>query len=354
MGHTSDSDLIEKLENKQVPSYAVFEITQKCNLQCIHCYVNRYPRGEELSLNEIFSLIQEFADCGMTYNLELTGGEPLMHKHFFEIAEHVRKLGFYTRILTNATLITEEIADRIAALSPYRIAVTLYGHNESIYKKISGRPGMFRAAIAGLRALSTRKLPVKVSPPPFFNFLSIQDIKKIHRIIDDFGFERDQGPVFYFSPKNNVGGLEPLKYNITDEVQYEACFKEFPGRPIKLFPLQRNLNKGVCEYRRQRTASIFINAYGQVGNCPYVQSKESIREKPVLDIWRNDPILKGIRELTWKEMSECLDCESRQFCKPCPGYNFCVNKTLTKPVEAWCKRVGLEKRIYEKHGLKKD
>jgi radical SAM protein with 4Fe4S-binding SPASM domain len=352
MNNTARADSVRQLNKKQLPHFAILEVTQRCNLQCIHCYVNRRSQADELSLNEIFSVLRQLADIE-TYDLLFTGGEPLMHKHFFEMAGYARKLGFDISIYTNATLITEEIADRLEELRPSLIKATLYGHNENVYKKITGRSKMFHTAIAGLRALSTRKIPVKVIPCPFFNFLSIQDIKAICRIIDRLGLKRPfPSPNFVFFPKKDGGGPEPLKYDIADESKYEACFCAFPRPPIKLFPLNRDLNKGICNYLLEHKNGIFINAYGRVGNCQLAQSKESIREKSLLEIWKNDPLIKGIRELTWKDMTDCLNCESRQYCKPCPAYNFCVTKSLTKPAESWCRRIHMEKRIYEKHGLK--
>jgi len=278
------SDTIGKSNEKPVPQFAVLELSQKCNLRCIHCYNNRYPDKDELSLSETFSIIRRLADIKIS-RLDFTGGEPLMHKHFFEIAGFARKLGFNLGLSTNATLISEEIADRIAALSMVLIKVTLYGHNENIYEKITGRK-MFHAAVAGLRALSSRKLPVMLSPCAFFNFLSIQDMRKMRKIIVSLGFKL-RPLQMYFSPKVNAGSISPLEYNIIDEAQYEACLHAFPPRPMKLFSLNRNPNMGVCGTpERERIPAIFINAYGQVGNCVYVQSKESIREKDFLEIWR--------------------------------------------------------------------
>ena len=85
-----------------------FEITNRCNLNCRHCGSNCTATGESLTIKDIETTLRTIpADKPMVC---LTGGEPLLHPDFFDIAKCVRQMGFFWGMTTNATLITEEVA----------------------------------------------------------------------------------------------------------------------------------------------------------------------------------------------------------------------------------------------------
>lgn len=85
--------------------YLQLHITEKCNLDCRHCYLGR--RGNaSLSLALAKKAIKEFSDVGL--KLPITGGEPLMHKDFWEILRYARRFLIRIEVLSNGTLISDE------------------------------------------------------------------------------------------------------------------------------------------------------------------------------------------------------------------------------------------------------
>src|SRR5579871_5774858 len=100
-----------------VPLYTTFEITQKCNLRCAHCYnfdrERPYGRSaEELSDGEILRILGELQEAGCLF-LSLTGGEPLAHPRLDDFIRRARSLGMKVTLKSNGTLLTDE---RVAAL----------------------------------------------------------------------------------------------------------------------------------------------------------------------------------------------------------------------------------------------
>ncbi len=94
-------------KQKNIPLYCYFELTYRCNLSCKHCYAPKIY-GEELSLNEIDSILDQLLKIG-TLQLLLTGGEILIREDFFDIAFLARSKGFILGLMTNGTLITKDI-----------------------------------------------------------------------------------------------------------------------------------------------------------------------------------------------------------------------------------------------------
>ena len=82
----------------------------------------------------------------------LTGGEPLVHPDFFDIAKRVRQRGFFWGMTTNATLIMEEAALKLKHAGMSTVSVSLDGMEES-HDALRRHKGAWRRALRGLQAL---------------------------------------------------------------------------------------------------------------------------------------------------------------------------------------------------------
>ena len=110
----------QRLSTRRLPISGLIEVTQLCNNKCIHCY-NNLPGGdlkakeEELSFDEYRRILDEIVDAGCLWLL-FTGGEIFIRKDFIDIYTYARQKGLLITLFTNGTLISSEIADRLAQL----------------------------------------------------------------------------------------------------------------------------------------------------------------------------------------------------------------------------------------------
>ena len=139
------------------PIAATLELTRRCNLRCVHCYLGdqaeqhrRQPR--ELAAAAVRAALTEWAEAGCLY-LTLTGGEPLLRPDFPEIYRHARELGLVVTVFTNGTLVTDEIAGLFRAWPPRKVEISLYGATAATHDAITGAPGSHARAWAGIRRL---------------------------------------------------------------------------------------------------------------------------------------------------------------------------------------------------------
>lgn len=98
------------------------ELTERCNNNCIHCYINLPANNlsvqkKELTTEELKSMLKEAAFLGCI-TVCFTGGEPLLRKDFEELYIFARKSGLKVFILTNATLITKRLAELFFRIPP--------------------------------------------------------------------------------------------------------------------------------------------------------------------------------------------------------------------------------------------
>ncbi len=92
-------------------------VTGLCNLHCIYCYADASGKKDdkELSLTEVYRAIDEAIDLGIK-TLNITGGEPLLHENYFDIAKYAHKRGISVLLFTNGTLIDEKVAEKLMDL----------------------------------------------------------------------------------------------------------------------------------------------------------------------------------------------------------------------------------------------
>ncbi len=144
---------------ERIPLSGSFEITFKCNLRCVHCYVPDYSGRGEMSTAEIKRILSETADAGCLWML-LTGGEVLSRADFPEIYLHAKRLGFLLTVFSNGTLLDARTADLLAEYPPFGIEITLYGLSDETYLRTTGAPGRFTKVRQAIDLLLARRLPL--------------------------------------------------------------------------------------------------------------------------------------------------------------------------------------------------
>src|SRR5512138_3344547 len=104
----------------------VWSLTRTCNLKCVHCYTDsaalKYP--DELNNAQCKAVLDDLAEFKVPAVL-FSGGEPLVRKDLFELAEHARNLGLHVVLSTNGTLIDRATAERFVELKFAYIGISL-------------------------------------------------------------------------------------------------------------------------------------------------------------------------------------------------------------------------------------
>ena len=148
-------------------SHLDMELTERCNNNCRHCYINlpendSLAHDRELPIAEIIGIMNEAASLGCL-TVRFTGGEPLLREDFEEIYLHARHLGLRVIIFTNGTLITVRLAKLFYDVPPLeKIVVSVYGLDPSSYETISRIPGSFAGFQKGIALLRRHNIPFEV------------------------------------------------------------------------------------------------------------------------------------------------------------------------------------------------
>ena len=93
-------------------------ITGKCNLNCLHCFnaKDNAPLNTELSYEQVIDILDQAKDIGINA-FTITGGEPLVHRHFLDIVRAIYERDMLIfELNTNGLLITQSILDEFKRL----------------------------------------------------------------------------------------------------------------------------------------------------------------------------------------------------------------------------------------------
>lgn len=132
------------------PILATVELTRKCNLECFYCE-SRNGRGGGAASEWLSPFVEEIAAAGVA-GLGFTGGEPLLHPRFEEVASSAAAAGLITHLNTNGTLVTPARAHKILDARVASINVSLDGAEAACHDRLRGRESFSRAA-KGVEAL---------------------------------------------------------------------------------------------------------------------------------------------------------------------------------------------------------
>lgn len=166
----------------------VWNMTRRCNLKCVHCYSNsadiEYP--DELTTEEGKKLIDDLAAFGSPVIL-FSGGEPLMRRDLFELAQYATDKKMRAVISTNGTLITKDIAARLQKIGLSYVGVSLDGLKKT-HDRFRGKKGAFAEAMEGIR--NCRDAGIKVGIRFTVNKKNLADVPDMFDLLRKEKIER--------------------------------------------------------------------------------------------------------------------------------------------------------------------
>lgn len=138
----------------EAPLFFAWHMTNRCNLNCIHCLWDSGPQGawpDELTVEEALRVCQEILDLQIPY-VALSGGEPLLCRAFWPTCEFLTGNGLDLKIETNGQLINRKVASRLARCKLRSVQVSIDGLTQETYSRM--RPGAkLSKALDGIRCL---------------------------------------------------------------------------------------------------------------------------------------------------------------------------------------------------------
>ncbi len=273
----------------RAPLYVAWQITNECNLACLHCIEESGPGKafrDELSEREIFAVLEQLMGSEVPY-LSFSGGEPMVHSRFFEMVQYVCERRGQLKIETNGHYLSSENCARLAQLGVKAVQVSLDGASRETFNRMRVR-GDFDTAVAGIRRLHAAGVPIEINySPTRFN---------MHEVGAAVDLAYELGAYSFYTGRTMYTGNAVKTWRLlsASESQYEAFFAtlheksaEYRGRMRVYFHEMGLLEE--LRYRLQNPAALLIvlpNGLVKLINAlPFICG--DFRRESLGEIWAN-------------------------------------------------------------------
>jgi AdoMet-dependent heme synthase len=350
------ADLLAEAAHKQGrPVTVTFQVTDRCNYECVHCYQEHIDQ-DELTLAEIERVLDQLAEAGVLF-LTLMGGEFFMRRDADDILRAAHERGFAIKLLTTGHHVHDRRADLIASLRPIQVDMSLYAATPHVHEAVTRQRGSWQRTYAAARRLVARKVPVLLKAPVME--INAGELGELARLARELGAQSsfdakitgkedsDQSPAALRMSQATLAAF----YRDADSGMAEFLVKTYSGvdaRPRELGEL-RPLHHTPCRAGQQAVA---IDPRGKVWPCNALPiACGDLRTQSFADIWSGSRALDEVRHLRWASIAECNVCQLRPYCQRCHGMALLEQGTLAGPSLEACRHAVAVRDALRERGL---
>jgi radical SAM protein len=340
LSHEPMNPQINTIDFNERPFIAIWEVTQACDLACVHCRASAQPDRHpmELSTDEGKHLIDQIGALKVPVFV-LTGGDPIKRPDLFELIDHARSVGVRVSLTPSATpLLTRDVIVRLKEAGLARLAVSMDGASAETHDAFRGMSGSFARTLDAVRWANEIGLPVQINTT--FSRRNIAELDEIVALMEKLKITL--WSVFFLVPTGR-GKLNDL----LSADEFEAVFakiyslsktatfdiKTTEAQHYRRFMLQQR----VVERRAGSSSStsqekvedalgraprglndgkgfVFISHTGEAFPSGFMPlSAGNVRLQDLAVIYRESPLFKDLRD-TSKLEGKCGSCEFKEIC----------------------------------------
>ena len=323
------------------PYIVIWEVTQACDLACVHCRASAQSRRNplELSTEEGKRLIDEIAQMQVPVFV-LTGGDPIKRPDLFELIEHARSVGVRVSLTPSATpLLTRDVIQRLKQSGLARLAVSLDGSYREVHDAFRGMSGSFDRTMEAIEWANEVGLPVQINTTfsrsnlgDFDNIAALMETKRIALWSVFFLVPTGRGRIAELLSADEFEGVFAKLYQLSKRAHFHI--KTTEAQHYRRYMLQQQVaeRRNGGERLGDNTAKVqdtigraprglndgkgfvFVSHLGEVfpsGFLPF--SAGNVRSDSLSRIYRESSIFQQLRDDS-QLGGKCGACEFRHIC----------------------------------------
>lgn len=283
-----------------------FELTKQCNLRCHHCYIPKEIEKKELGLEKWFQIVDSCKDLGVGL-IKLTGGEAMLHPHFWDIVKYINKNGISMRLYTNGSCLNKKTVENLKTVGISEIQISLDGGTEETHDTFRNAPGNYKHILRTLPILIRFEIRVILSfTVTDYNVNEInlfireaRQFPNVKIVISPYinYHQTYQGDRFVDVSEETVEKLKECFENNkniwSDKIKYSLSFS--------------NRFIGYCGFG---IYSLYIDSFGKIILCPLLGNIQlGTITDGIENIWENSKILMEYRSHTIADIEKCNTCK---------------------------------------------
>ena len=320
----------------------IWNLIRRCNLTCMHCYAisadKNFP-GEltQTQINDVMDDLKKFH----VPVLILSGGEPLLHPHIFEISDRAKAMGFYVGLSTNGTLIDEHNIDEIAARDYNYVGISIDGMRVT-HDYFRRKEGAFDLSMKAVRLCKERGIKVGLRYTITQN--NATELPDLLKLVADEGIDKFYLSHLNYAGRGNHNRMADTVHKMTRDAMdllFETALEEQKNGIYREYVTGNNDADGAYLLqwvknrfpdKAQHIADKLIqwggNASGvnvaNIDNLGEVHPDTmwwhhnlgNVKDRPFSEIWSDmsDPLMKGLSERPRAVTGRCAECKYLNMC----------------------------------------
>jgi len=333
----------------KAPLYIAWEITHRCNANCLHCYSNSSPQAitrGELSTDDALSVIDDLADAGVMV-LAFSGGEPMLRKDWPLLVRRALERGLSVNIGSNGSCITEKTADELKGLGIHSVTISLDSYKPLVHNHFRQTDNLFDRAIRAVQLLAEREVRVVVGFTP--TRLNWQDGPGVIELAGRLGARAVNLSEYVPAGRGDLSlALDPdeLRGVLRQWIEMRAAYKD------RMDIIWHDCRVGmICSPEDKRdymgcgagrlVARILPD--GAVTPCVFLPTEiGSLRVERFAALWQRSELLSKFRHRKDFIGGNCGDCEHLSTCGGCRAvaYAYSGGDPLAGDPHCWIKQAG--------------
>lgn len=278
--------------------FAWIEVTNKCNMYCIHCYEESSKlRDDELSIEDWYVVIDELVRKNIK-KIQLIGGEPLLlGKKLLKMLDYCRTKFDFIEVFTNGYYINEEWG-KYFQTNNIHIAISVYSYSEMMHNKVTKIQDSHEKTNQGINILKNNEVKYRVC----------------NVLMNDIELCEKNTNLYELSTMRDV-------VRMTGRANINLLNKELLNKKlITLDMFKHEINEFFfvksLKYHNCFSSKIYISAKLDVFPC--VMERKISHGNFNNDLKGNlDNLNSEIYEFNKDKIVECKDCEFRYMCYDC-------------------------------------
>ncbi len=299
------------------------ELSRICDLRCIYCYASSgEPLPEELTLAEIYSIVDQAIELGAKKVIILGGGEPLLYPHFFEVIDFIRKKNIVVDLFTNGQTLDVATARRLHE-SGVGIVLKMNSMVAKTQDLMVGRAGAYNKIQNALEALQQAGYPddnCSLGIETIICKLNYDELPEMWR------WARRNGISPYFETMTMQGRATEHQNIETNQEDVKALFEKLSRIDREEFGFDWTPHPPlVASQCARHEYSCTVTSIGEVHPCPGVSvSGGSIRESDLGTILNTSKVFNELRDIRDNIKGHCSTCDLGESCYGCRGHAYQV------------------------------
>lgn len=301
------------------------ELTSKCNERCVHCYIPHEDKTTHIDYELMVDTLKQCKEMNVM-TIVFSGGEPMLHPYFCDFLRIAKDMDFNVTVLSNLTLMTDEIMDALAYKHASCVNVSLYSMTPEVHDEITTIKGSFDKTTSNILRLIENNIPIQINCPvmkqnkdSFYEVIKWGQNHKCTVNTDYLIMARANR-----TTDNLINRLseEDLKEVINHFLQTDVVvrsnvetFDEYEQEDTRMDLEDRVCGVGITTLCMVTNGDVYPCAGWQKYVCG------NIKEVPLQTIWKTSPQVNYLRSLKQKDFKKCIGCKDKDFCLMCMSRN---------------------------------